>query len=79
MGSLRSDVDDSQVEICKVSCAKQHQPHGLDERIRRRAYEIYEQRDRIDGLDLDDWLQAESEIMGAIQPRKRKAARGSGC
>jgi hypothetical protein len=54
-------------------------PTDIDERIRRRAYEIYEQRDRIDGLDLDDWLQAESEIMGAIQPRKSKAARGSGC
>jgi hypothetical protein len=54
-------------------------PTDIDERIRRRAYEIYEQRDRIDGLDLDDWLQAESEIMEAIQPRKSKAARGAGC
>ena len=27
--------------------------------IARRAYEIYESRGRIDGADLDDWLQAE--------------------
>ena len=54
-------------------------PTDIEERIRRRAYEIYEQRGRIEGLDLDDWLQAEAEVMGAIQPRQSKAARGSGC
>ena len=68
----------------KLKSAKFPAPNSTNrtdiaERIRRRAYEIYEQRDRIDGLDLDDWLQAESEIMGAIQPRKNKAARVSGC
>jgi hypothetical protein len=34
----------------------------LREKIRRRAYELYEQRGREDGRDLDDWLQAESEV-----------------
>jgi outer membrane protein TolC len=34
----------------------------LQEQIRRRAYELYEQRGREDGRDLDDWLQAESEV-----------------
>ncbi|HEX4921741.1 MAG TPA: DUF2934 domain-containing protein [Candidatus Bathyarchaeia archaeon] len=33
------------------------------EQIRRRAYELYEQRRREDGRDLDDWLQAESEVI----------------
>jgi hypothetical protein len=32
------------------------------ERIRLRAYDLYEQRGREDGLDLDDWLRAESEL-----------------
>jgi hypothetical protein len=32
------------------------------EQIRRRAFEIYELRGREDGHDLEDWLQAESEI-----------------
>jgi hypothetical protein len=36
---------------------------GLKEQIRRRAYEIYEQRGREDGQDVEDWLQSESEIM----------------
>ncbi len=30
--------------------------------IRLRAYEIYIQRGRIDGFDLEDWLQAEKEL-----------------
>lgn len=30
--------------------------------IRRRAYELYEERGREDGHDLDDWLRAEEEI-----------------
>ena len=34
----------------------------LSEQIRCRAYELYEQRGREEGHDLDDWLQAESEI-----------------
>ncbi|PSH04896.1 MAG: hypothetical protein CXZ00_05900 [Acidobacteria bacterium] len=30
--------------------------------IRLRAYELFEQRGRIDGYDLDDWLQAEADF-----------------
>ena len=33
----------------------------LREQIRLRAYELYEQRER-DGHELDNWLQAESEV-----------------
>jgi len=34
----------------------------LQEQIRRRAYERYEQRGKNDGYELNDWLQAESEL-----------------
>lgn len=34
----------------------------LNERIRQRAYEIYEQRGRTDGHALNDWLQAQTEL-----------------
>ncbi len=37
----------------------------LEERIRRRAYELYIDRGRQPGVDLDDWLQAEKEILQA--------------
>ena len=47
--------------------------HSLDhqEQVRRRAYELYEQRGKESGHDLEDWLQAESEFV----QRKAKAAR----
>jgi hypothetical protein len=37
-------------------------PSDLHEQIRRRAYELFEQRGRIDGHEVSDWLQAESEV-----------------
>jgi len=37
---------------------------NIEERIRRRAYELYEARGREPGRDLDDWLRAEAEITG---------------
>ena len=39
-------------------------PAGLQEQIRSRAYEIYQERNRTEGHDLDDWLQAEAELTG---------------
>ena len=38
---------------------------SLEERIRRRAYELYVQRGNQSGSELDDWLQAEEEIRSA--------------
>jgi len=43
----------------------------LEETVRRRAYELYEQRGRADGFELNDWVQAESEVTG---PEAAKAA-----
>jgi Protein of unknown function (DUF2934) len=34
----------------------------LQEQIRRRAYELYEERGKDDRHELADWLQAESEL-----------------
>jgi len=36
----------------------------VEEKMRKRAHELYELRGREDGLDLDDWLKAESEVHG---------------
>ena len=33
--------------------------------IARRAYELYEQRGRVDGHDSDDWLSAERDLAGS--------------
>jgi hypothetical protein len=37
----------------------------LEERIRQRAYELYVDRGNESGSELDDWLQAEEEILQA--------------
>jgi hypothetical protein len=52
-------------------------PTMLEERIRLRAYELYEARGREDGHDLDDWLQAEADFLGSKKTAigtERKAA-----
>lgn len=43
----------------------------LLEKIQNRAFELYEQRGREDGHDLEDWLQAESEL---VQPKSKRAS-----
>ncbi len=35
----------------------------VEEAIRVRAHELYEERGRQDGHDLEDWLRAENEIL----------------
>jgi DUF2934 family protein len=39
------------------------------EEIRLRAYEIHVGRGRIDGRELDDWLQAEREVLESLRAR----------
>jgi len=43
----------------------------LGEMIARRAYEIYEERGRCDGEDMNDWLRAEAEVRSAIMAGMR--------
>lgn len=45
--------------------------NNAEERIRQRAYELYEQRGRDDGAADQDWLRAEAELRSA--PGKRSA------
>ena len=51
----------------------QAQPHyePAFEQIQIRAHEIYIQRGRRDGLDLDDWLQAEKKLRTSSHNRSR--------
>jgi len=38
-------------------------PTAIEHEIRRRAYELYEARGRQHGLDREDWIKAEAEIL----------------
>ncbi len=52
---------------------------AFQEKIRFRAYELFEQRGCEHGRDLDDWLQAESELLRSkiapVPPRVAPAKR----
>jgi Protein of unknown function (DUF2934) len=43
------------------------------EEIRQRAFEIYIERGRIHGSDLDDWMQAERELQEKIQGDRKSS------
>jgi hypothetical protein len=47
-------------------------PLPLEEQVRRRAHAIYLERGGQDGAEMDDWLQAEQEIMGQADARFAK-------
>ena len=42
----------------------------------RRAYQLYEERGCVDGFDLQDWLQAEHEILEQLTEPEQAAAVG---
>jgi len=46
----------------------------LEDRIRVRAYEIYEERGREDGQALNDWLVAKAEVLGVSKNPNPRAS-----
>ena len=51
---------------------------GIDlDAVRRRAYELYEERGRLDGYDEQDWYTAEQELRGRKQSRSQNGGRGA--
>jgi len=49
-------------ETAKTDSRKNLVPINLEDEIRRRAYEIYEQRGASSGNEADDWFTAEREV-----------------
>jgi hypothetical protein len=43
---------------------------GLQEQIRQRAYELYEERGRQHGFEQEDWSRAEAEILAKYRQEK---------
>ncbi len=41
-------------------------PINLEDEIRRRAYELYQQRGTASGSEAEDWLTAEREVKAAL-------------
>jgi hypothetical protein len=60
---VRANAIHSDAENSSADQASTH------EQIRRRAYEIYLERDGFPGNELDDWLRAERELERARCPK----------
>ena len=56
--------ENGNVHTLQVSSNGGSDRNGSDEQVRRRAYELWEQRGRQHGKDADDWYRAESELRG---------------
>jgi hypothetical protein len=72
-----SDLGTNSIKSHSETTSTKHAPSH--EEIRRRAYEIHLERNGFGGNEVDDWLQAEMELVsGALlarttKERKRKA------
>jgi hypothetical protein len=53
----------SETKMFEVRRAKNVVPINLEDEIRRRAYELYQQRQPGAGSEADDWFAAEREVM----------------
>jgi hypothetical protein len=56
------DLPSLAVHISPNDDAVSNEADALERRIGELAYRLYEERGRIDGFDLQDWLEAESII-----------------
>jgi hypothetical protein len=41
----------------------------IQQKVRQRAFELYELHGRTDGRDFDDWIEAELEVIGKHRSR----------
>ena len=52
----------SKLEVVKSDARRNLVPINLDEEIRKRAFELYQQRGAVAGNEAQDWLTAEREV-----------------
>lgn len=69
--SITMKLTQSETELYQ---ANQRTESSYRQQIEVRAYELFEQRGREDGHELDDWLQAESEITMPVRSQIRGVA-----
>ncbi len=65
---------ETEVPIDLISAqAMANRRRQIEEMIARRAYERFEQRGSVDGHDIDDWVQAELELLHKCRQDLRKS------
>ena len=66
-GTESSDVRDAHNKVEKTEIPEAD--------IRQRAYEIYLERGGVDGLEENDWFQAEKELRDGLKSRRQKGVK----
>ena len=61
MRSMKIELSPGHPDFGKVGFAE------LEDRVRQRAYQLYEKRGHAHGHALDDWLQAKAEVLGVTK------------
>ena len=62
LGEARVSPEPRRMEVVKNEPRRNVVPINLDDEIRRRAYELYQQRGATPGNQAEDWLNAEREV-----------------
>src|SRR5215472_10796887 len=63
----------AEVDVMQTQLSPAHPDFGkvgfaeLEDRIRKRAYELYAKRGYVRGYALDDWLEAKTEVLGVTK------------
>jgi len=60
--TLKANSEPRKMEVMKTDSRKNLVPINLEDEIRRRAYELYQQRGCASGNEADDWSAAEREV-----------------
>jgi hypothetical protein len=66
----RDQIGDSTMKHAVNEATRKPKTPELDDQIRRRAYELYEERGRTDGAELEDWVRAETEVLSSDDTAK---------
>ena len=70
---LRKQIRKNEVDALQIQLSPAHPDFGkvgfaeLEDRIRTRAYHLYEKREYAHGHALDDWLEAKAEVLGVTK------------
>jgi hypothetical protein len=70
-----SKLTEKSIPVNEAPPAEDHPTH---EEIAVRAYQIYVERGEAHGQDVDDWLQAERELITTNADTRRKAKAATG-
>ena len=70
---ISSDVKNSTNSMTMASSSMSSNSMPLEDQIRLRAYEIYQQRGYTPGNEREDWLTAEREVLARSHSKRQSA------